>query len=66
MLRKPNNKGHKNSFQWIGPRRIASVISPVVYGVSTLDRSKTQRVNASRIRLYHSFLSDAKPAKHLL
>ncbi len=30
MVPEPNYKRHKNSFRWIGPRQITSVITPVV------------------------------------
>lgn len=66
MVRKPNKKGHKNSFRWTGPRRITGVISSVVYNVSKLFENSTDRVHASRLRLYRKGSGHQNVSSNLL
>lgn len=66
MVRKPNRKGHKNSFRWTGPRRITGIISSVVYDVSKLFENSTERVHASRLKLYMKFSEDRDISDNLL
>lgn len=66
MVRKPNKKGHKNSFRWTGPRRITGIISSVVYDVSKLFETSTERVHASRLKLYLKSSNSRSVSENLL
>ena len=49
LIRCAQDKGHKQSFRWIGPRQIVSVVGDVVYDVKNLVDGKVERVHAARL-----------------
>lgn len=52
LVRRAQKSGHKLTFRWRGPRRIARVIHPVVYEVEDLVDGNVEQVHASRLLLY--------------
>lgn len=43
---------HKLSFRWVGLRRIADTVSPLVYLFEHLDDLRRERVHSARLRKY--------------
>jgi len=54
LVRRAQDRGHKLNFRWIGPRRITNVVSELVYDVTKLDGSGTERVHAARLKTYRA------------
>ena len=62
LVRRSNDRGHKLRFKWYGPCRITAIYSPLVYGVTSLLGSKTERVHCARLIKYRdSFLAEPAP-----
>ncbi len=66
LVRSPQKKGHKMQFRWIGPRRIVSTVSELVYDVAKLDGKDVERVHCARMRLYKARDENAPVAAALL
>ena len=54
LIRRAQDKGHKQSFRWIGPRQIVSVVGDVAYDVKNLVDGKVERVHAARLMMYRA------------
>lgn len=52
LVRRAQDKGHKQSFRWIGARRITKVIGELVYEIEQLIAHNTENVHAVRLLLY--------------
>ena len=66
LVRKAQNKGHKLSFRWRGPRRITRVIADTVYEVTSLFDEHSEVVHAARLIKYRSDLDGMQVSDKLL
>lgn len=53
VVRRANWRGHKIKFLWFDPRRISSVYSPLVYGITSLCRGKSEKVHCTPLLKYN-------------
>ena len=53
-VRRAQNKGHKQSFRWVGPRRVVKVVGDLVYDVENVITNEVERVHASRLLTYRA------------
>ena len=54
LVRRAQNKGHKQSFRWVGPWRVVNVIGELVYDVENVITNEMERVHASRLLTYRA------------
>jgi len=54
LIRRPQDKGHKLSCRWIGPRRITKVLGDLVYETENMVTGKHETVHAARIISYRA------------
>lgn len=66
LARRAQYKGHKQAFNWLGPRRITKVISELEYEVENIMTKKTENVHAARLHMYRCNADGKKVSKHLL
>jgi len=66
LVRKAQNKGHKLSYRWIGPRRITKILGELVYEVENMVTGKIEAVHATRIQLYRSSAEGTEVSKKLM
>lgn len=66
LVRKAQNKGHKLSFRWQGPKRITKVVNNLVYEVTSLISNQAETVHVTRICMYRTDTDGVKPSKELL
>ena len=66
LVRRAQDKGHKLTFKWQGPKRITKIVSPLVYEVTSLVSNKFENVHAARIILYRNDLDGKVVSKELM
>lgn len=66
LVRSSQDKGHKLSFRWLGPKKITGVVSGMVYDVTSLMTNKTDRVHAARMMLYRAQVDGSTVSKELM
>lgn len=66
LVRRAQDKGHKLSFKWLGPRRIKECKSPLVFVVENLLTGKQETVHARRLLLYRSNMDGVEVEPALL
>ena len=54
LVRRAQNKGHKQSFRWVGPRRVVKVVVELVCDVEDVITNEVERVHASRLLTYRA------------
>ena len=54
LVRRAQNKRHKQSVRWIGPRRAVNVVGELVYDVENVITNKVEGVHASRLLTYRA------------
>ena len=52
LVRQAQSKGHKQSFRWMGPRRVVQVVGELVYDVENVITNAVERVHPSRLLKY--------------
>ena len=66
LVRRANDRGHKLRFRWLGPCRITSVHSPLVYGITPLRGGKVERVHCARLIKYRDSLLGKTVTKEMM
>ncbi|CDF35328.1 unnamed protein product [Chondrus crispus] len=66
LVRRAQNKGHKQSFRWIGPRSVAKVVSEIVYAVENLVTHQVEQVHAARMILSRAKMDGKKVSAKLM
>lgn len=59
-MRRAQEKGHKQSFVWRGPRKILKVNSNWVFEVENLVTKKREVVHARRLKLYRADMDEVE------
>lgn len=54
LVPRAQNKGHKQSFRWKGPRRIVAIVGELVYDVENIITNGIERVHATRLLQYRA------------
>lgn len=66
LIRRAQDKGHKQSFRRIGPPRVVKVVGELVSDVEIILLKKIERVHAARIILYRSDMDGKEVPPELL
>ena len=66
LVRRANDRGHKLRFRWYGPSRITAVHSPLVYGITSLQGGKVDRVHCARLIKYRDSLLGEPVPKEMI
>ena len=66
LVRRPHNRGHKLQFRWCGPKRVAGICSPLVYMVTNLEGSKSERVHCARMIFYSNAMDNTEVSSEVL
>ncbi len=66
LIRRAQDKVHKQAYKWVGPRRITKVLSGLVYEVEHLLTHTIEQVYAARMKLYRVSKDGAQVSKELL
>lgn len=66
LVRQASDRGHKLRFKWFGPCRVTAIHGPLVYSVTTLSDSKTDRVHAARLLKYDDALQGKEVPQAML
>ena len=54
LVRRAVDRGHKLNYRWVGPRRVLSELSPLVFEVEDLVSVQTEHVHARRLIEYRA------------
>ncbi len=66
LVRRAQEKNHKMCFRWQCPHRITGVVSDLVYDVSNLTDTKTERVQCAQHKLYRPREEGSKVSEEML
>jgi len=66
LVRRAQDKGHKLSYRWMGPRRITRVISEMVYDVSSMVDDVTEQIHAARLLPYRADRDSSSVSEELM
>lgn len=54
LVHRSQDKGHKFSFRWVGPRNLTRVMSEMICDVTNMVRNKTDLMHVARLLLYRA------------
>lgn len=66
VVRRAQDKGHKLSYRWTGPRRITKIIGELVYETENMVNGKLETVHAARILPYRSNIDGTEVSESLM
>jgi len=66
LVRRATDRGHKLRFKWFGPCRVIALHGPLVYSITSLSDSKTERVHAARLIKYKDSLQGTTVPQDML
>ena len=66
LVRRAQDKGHKQTFRWLGPRRVVNIVGELVYDIEKIVTGDVERVHAARLITYRANKENEPVSKELM
>ena len=66
LVRRAQDKGHKQTFRWLGPRRVVKIVGELVYDIENIVTGDVERVHAARLITYRANKENEPVSKELM